>query len=113
MSFSMIEDRAAWERLQQWLQRERTMTLARGQSFRARFDRVEEQLVFVPSETGIERRVKWDEWERFAARFNEVEHAGYNALQPGHYPRITFNSSYLVAIVREADLASRRERRGS
>src|SRR5437660_1417230 len=72
--------------------------------FRARFDTVASELVFVPSETGIERRVNAKEWQRFVARFNEVERAGYNPLRPGHYPKITFNSSYLVTIAESASL---------
>lgn len=78
--------------------------------FRARFDREEDELAFTPSETGIERRVGREEWERFVARFNEIERSGYDPLRPGHYPRVTFNSSYLVAVTAGAGLNNRRSR---
>ena len=100
----MIGDEASWGRVQTWLVRERTLTLARGTEFRVRFDRNRNELVVIPSETGIERRAGRIEWQRFVERFNEVERAGYDPMKPGHYPRVTFNSSYLVAIARGARL---------
>jgi len=101
----------SWEQLTGWLNRERELTLSRGKPFLARFDRVANELTFTPSETGIERRVGREEWNRFVARFNEIERSGYDPLRPGHYPRVTFNSSYLVSVTTGAGLTNTRTRR--
>jgi hypothetical protein len=37
-------------------------------------------------------------------KFNSAENSGYDPLRPCHYTRLTFNSSYLVALVKAAEV---------
>ncbi len=94
----------SWEALRRWLEREREISLARGRPFRVFLDSKRDELVIIPLESGIERHVGRGEWSRFVEKFNSVENSGYDPLRPGHYARVSFNSSYLVAIVKEARL---------
>ncbi len=55
-------------------------------------------------ESGNERRVSREEWNRLVDKFNSVEDSGYDPVRPGHYARLTFNSSYLVALIKAAGL---------
>ena len=101
---AMLQSLTSWNELQTWLNRERTLSLPRGKPFRTWFDPSNDEIVCTPSETGIERRIGRAEWHRFVERFNEVEKSGYNPLRAGHYHRVSFNSSYLVAIAKVSEL---------
>ncbi len=97
----MINSPKGWKALQEWLVQEREVALPRGSLFKATYDRGAHEITIVPTRTGIERRVSSDEWNRFVNKFNSVEESGYDPMRPGHYARVTFNSSYLVALIRE------------
>lgn len=90
-----------WNEITEWLSEEKSIHLPRGKEFLASFNRNEKVIVVIPSETGIPRRIAKDEWKRFGEKFADVENRGYDPLKPGHYASITFNSSYLVAILKE------------
>ena len=100
----MINSSKGWQALQEWLGREREVPLPRGSPFKAAYDQGAHEISIVPTRTGIERRVGKDEWNRFVNKFNSVEDSGYDPMQPGHYARVTFNSSYLVALIREVGI---------
>ena len=90
-----------WEEIADWLSEERSFSSKRGSKFHACFAKDAGEIVFIPLESGIERRVSRAEWGRFMQRYNKVKVAGYDPLRAGHYARITFNASYLVAILLE------------
>jgi len=89
-----------WEEIRDWLSKEKRINLPRGSEFEVSFDGKMNEIVIVPLQTGIPRRVGKEEWHRFGEKFNEVEENGYDPFRPGHYARVTFNSSYLVAILK-------------
>ncbi len=94
-----------WTLVKEFLSEPREIGLTRGLPFEASSNPNEDEVTIIPSQTGIERRIGRDEWERFVERFNQVEDSGFDPLRPGHYARVSFNSSYLVALVREAGLS--------
>ena len=60
-----------------------------------RVDVVPEGLTIAPSSSGVERHVGWPEIDRFLLHFNTT-----GSLTPAHYHALTFNSSYLVALMK-------------
>lgn len=96
-----METDRLWSGIAKWLSNEKTIHLPRGKPFVASFDKSDGVIIVTPSETGIPRRISKEEWNRFGEKFEDVEKRGYDPLKPGHYARITFNSSYLVAILKE------------
>lgn len=102
----MIDKSEGWKVLREWLKRRRKVSLPRGRPFQVGFEERRDEIIIVPAESGIERRVSRPEWDRFVDKFNSVEESRYDPLRPGHYARLTFNSSYLVALVKAAELGN-------
>lgn len=90
-----------WNQVTKWLKEEKEIKLPKGEYFRVSFDANSKAIEIVPTKTGIPRRVKKEEWVRFGEKFNFVKEKGYDSFRPGHYAQITYNSSYLVAILKE------------
>ena len=88
-----------WEELTAWLIDERGFISKRGSKFHAQYDKETNELVFIPLESGIERRFSRTEWLRFLQKYNKVKVAGYDPLRAGHYARVTFNASYIVTVL--------------
>ena len=99
-----MDPERSWLEVIEWLGTPREIRLPRGRPFHVRYDPEEGKVIVTPSLTGIERRIGREYWERYVNRFNEVERSGYDQFRPGHYAAITHNSSYMVALTREADL---------
>lgn len=89
-----------WVEITEWLSESKTIGLPRGQDFNASFNSDLNAIEIIPSKTGIPRVVNRDEWIKFGEKYNSVVEAGYEPLRPGHYARVTYNSSYIVGIVR-------------
>ncbi len=89
-----------WEKILAYLNQERSLKLTKGSEFNAKSDVKNNEIMVVPKETGIARRISKLEWTRFVEKFNDVEKSGYDPMRPGHYAKISFNSSYLIAIVK-------------
>jgi hypothetical protein len=100
----MMRPESSWLELIEWLRTAREIHLPRGKPFRVRYNPEEGKVIVTPSLTGIERRIGREYWERYVNRFNEIERTEYDPFRPGHYAAITHNSSYMVALTREADL---------
>ena len=109
----MLDASNSWTELGRQLRTARQVPLPRGEPFKASYDPARNEVALVPSQTGIERHVTWEEFQRFAAKHNQVEESGYDPMRPGHYQRITYNASYLVALVREFRLARHGQKSGS
>jgi len=91
----------SWEQVVKWLAKPREFSLARGMPFKASYNSKEKTINVVPTETGIVRTISIKEWETFIEKLNEVTSSGYDPWRPGHYSKVTYNSSYLVAILKE------------
>lgn len=89
-----------WERIKEALSSEIELSLPTGSPFKATYDSEYNQIVIVPIKTGIPRRINFTEWERFVNKYNDIENGPYNPLRPGHYAQVSFNSSYLIALVK-------------
>ncbi len=96
-----VED--GWEEITAFLSKKASFKLTRGSEFTAIADRSKDEIIITPKETGIARVIGKQEWNRFVEKFNEVVDSGYDPLRPGHYARISFNSSYLIAIVKKKE----------
>lgn len=90
-----------WKDVTKWLSKERVVQLPRGKEFNAHFNKEKSLIEVVPSKTGVPRIVSYKEWIRFAEKFNVVKSNGYDPWKPGHYAMISYNSSYIVAILRQ------------
>jgi hypothetical protein len=95
----LLDVNRTWRLIQESLSKKKEFKLKSGSNFLAFFDFKTQEIVLIPLKTGIERRVNKSEWERFVKKYNTVVRDGYDPLKPGHYARITFNSSYLVVLV--------------
>lgn len=89
-----------WKKVISNLSTETTLKLPKGSEFTAISDSGKSIITITPKQSGISRIIGKKEWIRFAERFNEVIDSGYDPLRPGHYARISFNASYLIAIIK-------------
>ena len=101
-----MDKNASWEKIRGSLLGEKDFKLQQGKPFKAIFDNEYNEIIIIPTETGIQRRIGMEEWDKFVDKFNEIESGPYGHLKfkPGHYSRITFNSSYLVTIAKNLQL---------
>ena len=90
-----------WNEIKLWLLDEKMIELQKGGKFKVIFDINSEIIEIIPIKSGISRRINKEEWIKFGNKFNSVKNEGYDPFRPGHYAKITFNSSYLVAIIKE------------
>lgn len=90
-----------WNKIIGRLADEKELSLPRGKNFKASFDKEKQIITIVPTKTGIPRTITKEEWTRVGNKFNQVKKEGYEPLRPGHYARISHNSSYIVAILKE------------
>lgn len=89
-----------WKKIITCLTQEKIIKLPKGGEFRARSNTSSNEISVTPIVTGISRRINLLQWERFVEKYNEVEASGYDPLRSGHYAKVSFNSSYIVAILK-------------
>jgi len=94
----------SWNSVIDWIQSGRTLSLPRGKEFKVTYNQQNRIIEIVPTQTGIPRWVGEKEWALFINKFNEVIDKGYDPWKPGHYARISYNSSYLVAILKGKEI---------
>ena len=102
LSGEIMDIEETWMEITEWLAKERVISLPKGNDFRALYKTENDVIEVIPTETGIPRQVSKKEWEKFGLKFNKVRENGYDPLKPGHYAQVTYNSSYLVAILKES-----------
>lgn len=91
----------SWEGVVRWLNEPKEFSLIRGKPFTAVYNQKEQAINVVPKETGIVRTISEKEWDTFIEKVNSVTIEGYDPWKPGHYSKVTYNSSYLVAILKD------------
>ena len=69
------------------------LTLRSRRAFRAGI--TAEGLTIAPLSSGVERSISWTEVDRFLAHFNTIA-----SFTPVLYRTLTFNASYLLAVVK-------------
>jgi len=89
-----------WKKVISNLSTETTFKLSKGSEFTAISDPVKNTITITPKQTGISRTIGKQEWTRFTEKFNEVIDSDYDPMRPGHYAKISFNASYLIAIIK-------------
>ena len=89
-----------WRKIVTCIDKEKSITLPRGGKFIAKSNVSDNEIIVIPTKTGIPRRISYIEWSKFVEKFNEVEKSGYDPLRSGHYAKVSFNSSYIVAILK-------------
>lgn len=95
-----METDKTWRKILTCTDKEKNIKLPRGGEFIAKSNVSDNEIIVTPKETGISRRISWLEWGRFVEKYNDVERSGYDPLRPGHYAKVSFNSSYIVAILK-------------
>ena len=89
-----------WIRILKCIVKEKSMTLPRGSEFIAKSNIDDNEITIIPNKTGISQRISYIEWSKFVEKFNEVEKSGYDPLRSRHYAKVSFNSSYIIAILK-------------
>lgn len=95
-----METDETWKKILICTDPEIKMKLVRGGEFVAKSNVSDNEIIVTPKKSGISRRISWLEWSRFVEKYNEIERSGYDPLRPGHYAKVSFNSSYIVAILK-------------